>query len=270
MWSRLTRAQGRTSFGVDAAAYDAARPEYPVRIFEILRDRCGLGPGTAAFEIGAGTGIATRELLRHGADPVTIVEADPRMVRYLRRTLGRAAGEVTIVPALFEKARLPPAAFDLGVSATAFHWMNERRALAKVARLLKPGGWWAAWWNCFGDPKRPTAFQKAVDHLFEYVPTGPSSQLPGRLPPQLDRPAREAALRRTGRFRRIGSTVVRWELEVPTPRLVALHATYGVIHALPVAKRRHFLREIGRVADEQFGGRVTIRMLTPIYTAQRS
>ena len=56
-------------------------------MFEILASRCGLRPGAAVFEIGPGTGIATRELLRLGADPLTVVEPDRRLVGFLLRSI---------------------------------------------------------------------------------------------------------------------------------------------------------------------------------------
>ncbi|HWA59757.1 MAG TPA: methyltransferase domain-containing protein, partial [Caulobacteraceae bacterium] len=116
----IDRAFGRRAFGDDAANYDASRPPYPAWVFEVLRERCGLGPGTAAFEVGAGTGKATRELLRLGADPHYAIEPDARLAAFLRaQNLGPA---LHVVEAPFEAAVLPRADFDLGLAATSFHW----------------------------------------------------------------------------------------------------------------------------------------------------
>jgi ubiquinone/menaquinone biosynthesis C-methylase UbiE len=270
MWSKLARSAGRTAFGLDPAGYDAARPGYPKEVYSILTTRCGLRPGRRIFEIGGGTGLATRELLRLGADALTIVEPDARLAHYLEDSLGRQRRKVSIVVAAFEEADLPASSFDLGVSATAFHWMNERTALRKVARLLKPGGWWAAWWNVFGDASRPTPFHRALDPLFRELPASPSSEPSNRVPFAVDQQARERALENAGTFCRTSSTIVRWSLPLDTPRLTALYATYSPISTLPARKRRWFLSELGKIANERFGGRVTLRMRTPIYTAQRT
>jgi len=93
------------------------------------------------FEIGAGTGTATRELLKYGAKPLAAVEPDERLAAYLRETIPNEA--LTVVVAPFEEAALPEASFDLGVSATAFHWLDEDFALTKVSKLLRPESWWA-------------------------------------------------------------------------------------------------------------------------------
>ena len=68
---------GRVAFGDDPGSYHATRPGYPDWVFETLRERCRLAPGTATFEIGAGTGTATRRLLDFGALPLLAIEPDP-------------------------------------------------------------------------------------------------------------------------------------------------------------------------------------------------
>src|SRR5512142_2491024 len=135
--AELDRSLGRSAFGADPASYDAARPAYPERVYEILRDRCGLAPGTPAFEVGPGSGIATRRLIALGADPLVAVEPDPRLAAWLRKTIHGPALQVVEAP--FEDAELPEGRFRLGCAATVFHWLDPHAALAKVARLLQPG-----------------------------------------------------------------------------------------------------------------------------------
>ncbi|MBN9385518.1 MAG: class I SAM-dependent methyltransferase [Chitinophagaceae bacterium] len=191
----ISRHFGREAFGADPAGYHAARPAYPDWVFEILRDRCGLRRNTATFEIGAGTGIATRRLLELGADPLIAIEPDHRLADFLRETIPDR--KLTIVTATFEDAMLDEGRFDLGVSATAFHWLNEDPALTKAAGLLRPGGWWVMVWNIFGDTGRPDPFHESTKILLE-GPSSPSEGKGGRPHFALDAEARIAALRRTG------------------------------------------------------------------------
>src|SRR6185312_4857092 len=137
----ITQEDGRSAFGADAANYDNARPDYPAWVYDELRTRCGLTRGTRVFEIGPGTGVATRELLAVGAD-VTAIEPDARMAKVLKER----APDAQVINAIFEDAALPHDGFDLGVSATAFHWVKQPAGFNKVGSLLKPGGWWAPWW----------------------------------------------------------------------------------------------------------------------------
>src|SRR6185437_15257048 len=154
--ARLDRHFGRTAFGGDAARYDAIRPAYPDWVYRVLCERCGLATGTATLEIGPGTGTATRRLLELGANPLTAVEPDARLAEYLRK--GYPSPALRVLVDSFEIAALDDGTFDLGVSATSFHWLDEYTALIKVARVLRRGGWWTMVWNVFGDDSRPDPF----------------------------------------------------------------------------------------------------------------
>src|SRR5262249_30849451 len=163
--AEIDRDEGRRAFGADPAGYDRARPGYPPRVYDLLRDRCGLRPGTRAFEVGPGTGQATRHLLRLGAAPLVAVEPDQCLAAFLTAALGRAVAAFEVRVSAFEEAELPAASFALGTAATPFHWLDQPAALRKVARVLRPGGWWAASWNVFGDPARPDEFHEATRDL---------------------------------------------------------------------------------------------------------
>ena len=98
------RDEGRRLFGLDPAGYRAGRPDYPEAVYETLVKRCGLGPTTRVLEIGPGTGLVTRHLLRQGAH-VTAVEPDPSMSSYLFETAASAYLDVVI--SSFEEADVP-------------------------------------------------------------------------------------------------------------------------------------------------------------------
>src|ERR1700733_10841664 len=59
----IDRSFGRRAFGADPASYHSVRPQYPDWVFAALVERCDLADGTTVFEIGPGTGTATRRLL---------------------------------------------------------------------------------------------------------------------------------------------------------------------------------------------------------------
>jgi SAM-dependent methyltransferase len=259
----IDRGFGRSAFGADPANYHSVRPQYPEWIFAKLVERCGLADGKTVFEIGPGTGTATRRLLDLGARPLIAIEPDSNLAAYLSKSNRDAALHVMV--STFEDVALNESAFDLGVCATAFHWLEEDSALAKVASLLRPGGWWAMVWNVFGDSGRPDPFHEATKILLD-APRGPSSGTRG-IPFALDSTARVEAIRRTGAFDLIEHRENAWMLELDPRQTVALYATFSEIIARQ--DRQAVLTELGRIARDEFQGRVTRNMTTSLYIARR-
>jgi SAM-dependent methyltransferase len=263
MESFIERTFGRRAFGGDPGGYDAARPAYPDWVYQFLRDRCDLKANTPTFEVGAGTGTATRRLMELGANPLVAVEADHRLAAFLRKSIHDKALTVVVEP--FEQAVLRESSFDLGLSATAFHWIDEDLGLAKVARLLRPGGWWAMVWNVFGDPHRADPFHEATKSLLK----GQLSPSAGRgeIPFALDTESRLAALERAHAFDKVEHRSSSWSIVLDPDQTVALYATYSNVNIRP--DRENILAELHRLARDEFQGRVIRNMVASLYVARR-
>jgi SAM-dependent methyltransferase len=262
--TRIDKAFGRQAFGADAANYDAARPDYPDWVYETLATRCGVGQGTRCFEIGPATGLATRHLLAMGAQ-VTAIEPDARLAAFLTAQ----GGAVEVRNSTFEDAALEDGAYDVGLAATSFHWLDEDQALAKIAKALKPDGWWAAVWNIFGDPTRPDPFHDATTGVLggvESPSSGVRTQLTG-LGFGGEVELRQAALARAGAFEPADVRFGHWPLVLDPDQTVALYATYSNVQVRP--DRDAVLAELRRIAETEFAGRVTRHMTTVLYTARR-
>lgn len=256
---------GREAFGSDPAGYERARPAYPEAIFDILRDRCGLRPGIAAFEIGPGPGNVTRRLAAAGVASVTAIEPDARSAAHLRERFGRQL-DLTIVNTIFEDARLPAAAFDLGVAATAFHWVDQKPGLAKVAEALKPGGWWACFWNLFSDGARTDPFMRALMPLFRDVPRPHSGNDRAF---ELDTAARLADLAAEPRLHGAEAEIFRWTVTLTADQVRDLYATFSPIVVLEPGHRRRFLDSLHAIARNDFADRIEKPMIAVLYTARR-
>jgi SAM-dependent methyltransferase len=127
-----------TAFEALVDDYDAARPGYPDSLYDALPPLAG----TRLLELGAGTGKQLPGLLDRGADVVS-TDLGPKM-------LGRLRAHHPDVPAVVARAeQLPFAAhsFDAVCGAQMWHWVDVPAAAAEVARVLRPGGWLAVWWN---------------------------------------------------------------------------------------------------------------------------
>jgi SAM-dependent methyltransferase len=94
----------------------------------------------AVLDVGAGTGIASEQLLARGVN-VLAVEPDPRMA-----DVASAKG-IPIEIGTFESWDPAQRRFDLVVFGSSFHWVNPDIALPKVHTLLSSGGRLALMWN---------------------------------------------------------------------------------------------------------------------------
>src|SRR5437764_2919366 len=264
--------QRRGLFSSDVAAYDSARPGYPERVYELLRETCGLGPGSDVLEIGPGTGQATGRLLDHGAS-VVAVELSPEFAALLEAKYAERSFTVAVGP--FEDVALDPASFDLVVAATSFHWVPTEVGLRRCAELLRPGGWLALWWNYFGDPDRPDPFRQALTPIFEELAPSLVDVFPGAAfmagahPYVLDAPARVAEIDATGHFGPVRCETIPWTGRHTGAELRAMFATFSPCLALPEGQRAVVLDAIEHLAGETFPGVVERPYLTRMYLARR-
>jgi SAM-dependent methyltransferase len=124
------------SFGAAARIYDARRPRYPEQLID---DLVWQGARTV-LDVGAGTGIASEQLIAKGVD-VLAIEPDLRMA-----AIAKEKG-IPIEIGTFESWDPADRHFDLVVFASSFHWVNPDIALPKASRLLTGNGRLALMWN---------------------------------------------------------------------------------------------------------------------------
>lgn len=133
----------RSLFDPLAADYDAARPGYPDALYDELPRLTRLSlAGARVVEVGAGTGKATAGLVARGARVLALDHGSAMLARLRTGLPGVAA-------ALADAHRLPvrDGAAELVCYAQAWHWVEVATAAAEVARVLRPGGALAVWWN---------------------------------------------------------------------------------------------------------------------------
>ncbi|HSN11109.1 MAG TPA: methyltransferase domain-containing protein, partial [Propionibacteriaceae bacterium] len=154
-----------------ADEYALARPPYPRELYARLARLGVVGEGTRVLEVGAGSGLATADLVALGAD-VTALEPGPRLATLLRERVPEAAVRVTTL----EDADLGENAYDAAVAATALHWVDLDRGLPVLHRALRPGGHLAVWRTLFGDRDAPrTRFREEVDAIVATRPPVPQA-----------------------------------------------------------------------------------------------
>ncbi len=136
---------GREKFTGKAAEYRKYRPDYPQAFIDYLRREIGMGRDSIVADIGAGTGILTRQLGEH-VKQILAVEPNPEM-RMACETYCRDLAGFTAVDGSAEDSGLPEGAVDLITVAQAFHWFDQDRAKREFQRILKPAGRAVLVWN---------------------------------------------------------------------------------------------------------------------------
>lgn len=134
-----------TRFTDRVANYVRYRPNYPDELFALLSREAHLDSASTIADIGSGTGISTRRLLRTGANVVGVEPNDAM----------RSAAEAALsddpkfrsVNGTSEATTLPPGSVDLVAAFQAFHWFDRAAARREFVRILKPGGLIALVWN---------------------------------------------------------------------------------------------------------------------------
>ncbi len=261
----------RSLFTTDVTSYQAGRPGYPERVYQLLGE-CGLGPGARVLEIGPGTGQATGPLLDAGAS-VTAVELGTELAVELERQC--EGQDLTVIIGPFEQVPVEPESFDLVVAATSFHWVPTAIGLDRCADALRPGGSLALWWNVFGDPDRPDPFGDALSESLATLapalldPPGSGRAGVGASPYAMDAPARLGELVQNGRFGDLRHEVIRWTARQSTTQLRALFASLSPWLALSPEERGPALDAVEHLAEARFGGVVERPYLTSVYLATR-
>lgn len=107
-----------TRFTSRVEDYVRFRPGYPDEVFDLLKRECGLEPDKTVADVGSGTGISARGLLRTGA---AVVAVEPNVA--MRASLSPEAG-LRSVAGTSEATGLPNGSIDLVTAFQAFHWFD--------------------------------------------------------------------------------------------------------------------------------------------------
>lgn len=218
-----------------ASEYQQGRPGYPADLFDALQPL----KGALVVEGGAGTGIATRELIARGASVISFDTS----ISMLRRGLdhdGRSPRGVVLADGAFIPIR--DSSVDLVCYAQAWHWLDTRYRVDEVARVLKPGGRLAGWWS---HPRSDAEswFREIWDLIEASCQT-------------VDRSYRDIdwSLDFSGRnYFEVGAVqVFPWQRRLTIDQWIVDERSKSYIARLATEPREHLLAQIERVLIEQF------------------
>jgi len=144
-----------------ADEYDRFRPAPPADLIAVVAALAGTDRPRLVVDIGCGTGLSTRAWAER-SDEIIGVEANASMIARARRS--PAAANVRYVQAVAGRVGLADGSADVVTCAQSFHWMDPRDVLPEAARILRPGGVFAAY-----DYDPLPVIAPEVDEAFEDV-----------------------------------------------------------------------------------------------------
>ncbi len=128
-------------FSDRAEEYVRYRPDYPTAAIDHILEGFGHPAQWVAADVGAGTGISSRQLADRGLEVIAI-EPNEAM-----RAAAAPHPRVVWRQGTAEGTGMAPESVDLVVCAQAFHWFRQREAIAEFHRVLRPRGRVALLWN---------------------------------------------------------------------------------------------------------------------------
>jgi len=234
------------------AAYDIYRPTYPEEQLDYIQANLAKPEGPLnVLELGAGTGIFTRCLLKHKTLGPAIAElhaVEPSKGMRDRFTETVKDPRVTCREGLFDTTGEADSWADLIVVAQAWHWCPDYdKALAEFARVLKPGGTAAFIWN-LEDLETPWVAE--IRNLYEPYDIGTPQFRLGLWRKMYEVPSFKL-------FKEHKEQEVTWVLPTNVPRVVERTFTKSYIAVLPDEEKAKLRVKVTEAA-EKGDGRVWI------------
>lgn len=149
-----------------AALYDTMRPPPPHALIDLLCQLARTPRPALVVDLGSGTGLSTR-IWADRAEHVVGVEPSADM-RGQAEAQHAATANVRFQAGFAHATGLPDACADIVTISQALHWMEPASTFAEVARLLRPGGIFAAYdcdWPPTCDWEAEQAYHTCLDRV---------------------------------------------------------------------------------------------------------
>jgi SAM-dependent methyltransferase len=238
-----------------AAEYDAVRPRPPDVLLDVLCRYARVGRPRLVLDLGCGTGLSTAVWAAR-AERVVGVEPAPGMLAVARRRLTGANVEVRRAPV--RATGLPAGGADVVTAVQAFHWMEPEATLAEVARVLRPGGVFAAA-DYFGPPSCDWEVEEAGERVYRTAQRlRQERDSPYPWPRRWPKAGHLEALRRSGHFRFVKEVLLHSEEGGGADRFVRLGLSWAVedldeLRARGVTDEQLGLADLRRIAARVLG-----------------
>ncbi|MGI9058046.1 MAG: methyltransferase domain-containing protein [Ktedonobacteraceae bacterium] len=129
-----------------ASSYDRVRPTPPPALLDLLTQLIQMPHPALMVDLGSGTGLSTA-IWGERAERVIGIEPNADMRKEAIRKVEDHpyAAHIEYREGVAHQTGLPGGCADIVTAAQSFHWMEPTATLAEIARILRPGGLFAAY-----------------------------------------------------------------------------------------------------------------------------
>ncbi len=258
-WESHHARQIAESFGSEAECYERTRPTYPKDMVNAI---LAASPGRGVLDVGIGTGISARPFQHEGCH-VLGVDPDERMAEYARQS----GLEVEITK--FEEWDAAGRTFDIVIAGQSWHWVDPVLGAFKTAKVLRPGGRIALFWNAGSfPPDLASGFSAVYGRVLPGFPFFRNSTPGGTTAytPLSDNAI--DGIRQTGAFGEPELWQFDWERPYTRNQWLEQVPTFGGHPQVPPDKLVELLVGIGEAIDAA-GGSFTMGYTAMVVTATR-
>src|SRR3954469_13075238 len=126
-------------FATTVALYEELRPPYPPAFFRSVARQLGLGREHALIDLGTGPGPLALGFAPY-VGRIVGVDPEPAMIAAARTAAAHASQTLTLIEGKAETLPADIGNFDIVTIGRALHWMDRDATLARLERLVAPGG----------------------------------------------------------------------------------------------------------------------------------
>jgi SAM-dependent methyltransferase len=250
-----------------ADVYDAHRPKPPLVVLDILTQLAQAPRPALVVDMGSGTGLSTAIWAERASSVIGIEpSADMRQQAEARIAMRPDASNVRYQAGYAFASGLPDGCADIVTCSQSLHWMEPEPTFAEIARILRPGGIFAAY-----DCDWPPTFNRAIEQAYNdcHHQAGAVEQARGSSPNvhSWDKRQHLDRIRASGRFQFTKEIVLHHVEEGGAARIVGLALSQGGIAGL--LKHGASEEEIGITALRSVAERVLGDAVVPWYFSYR-
>ncbi|HEX4208611.1 MAG TPA: class I SAM-dependent methyltransferase [Ktedonobacteraceae bacterium] len=130
----------------EAVRYDRTRPTPPLALLDILTQLIHMPCPALVVDLGSGTGLSTMIWSNRAQHVIGIEPNTDLRTQAIRKIENyQHVAHIEYRDGVSNRTDLPDASTDIVTCAQSFHWMEPTSTLAEIARILRPGGLFAAY-----------------------------------------------------------------------------------------------------------------------------